>query len=123
MPVSTALWPPKWYGGDAIKQLAPPTWLLRKIKAMSPDQWTAFWPKYCEVYNAQLQQYDPWDVISMCEDFGEKTALLCWCGERHHCHRGLIAEWIQQGTGLYVPEYGQEEFPIDPEPGDQLGLF
>ena len=32
------------------------------------------------------------------------VALLCWCKKGGFCHRRLLARWLQEQTGVTIPE-------------------
>ena len=36
--------------------------------------------------------------------FGDDATLLCFEKAGEFCHRRLVAEWIEKGTGVEVPE-------------------
>jgi uncharacterized protein YeaO (DUF488 family) len=36
-------------------------------------------------------------------------ALLCYEKPRDPCHRRIVAEWLEKGNGISVPEFASEE--------------
>jgi hypothetical protein len=91
---------PKWYTGARYLPLAP-TWEMVKMKDMV---------KYTTMYIDILSKLIAEEVRAKLEG----SILLCWEKPGEFCHRRLVAQWIQDKTGLYVPEFGVD---------NQLTLF
>jgi hypothetical protein len=99
--VSIARFPPKWYTGTCYLPLAPPPALLK----------IGDWDEYrCRYHEEVLSVLDPDAVL---RDLGVDGAvhdiiLLCFEKERAHCHRGLVAAWLDETRGIRVSELGEE---------------
>lgn len=83
---------PKWYTGKRCLDLAPATWKLVREK----DEGI-----FRAAFLEQLEQLDAASVVS---SLGDDAILLCWEAPGKFCHRRVVAEWIEQETGLLVPE-------------------
>lgn len=91
-PVAISRGVPKWY--DGRRELASaPTWKMLKMVN----------EEYEECMTRQLELLDP---LEMAESLGEHAVLLCWEVPFKLCHRRRIAEWLEQATGLVIPEVG-----------------
>ena len=99
--VSIARFPPKWYTGARYLPLAPPAALLK----------IGDWDLYRRRYRDEvLSVLDPDEVL---RDLGldgsaHDILLLCFEKDRTHCHRGLVAVWLNETRGITVPELGEE---------------
>ena len=83
---------PKWFKGEAYQLLAP-TWAM--IKLENRDEYTC-------LYDEILKRLDAESVVNDLKD----SVILCWEKPGDFCHRYLVAKWIEEKTGLHVPEYG-----------------
>lgn len=99
--VSISRFPPKWYTGVRYFALAP------KPDMLNIADWAEFRLRYRDEV---LKTLDPDTVLRELGDLvpGHDIILLCFEKERTHCHRGLVAEWFLETTGLKVPEVGEE---------------
>lgn len=96
--VSIARFPPKWYTGRCYFPLAP------KPEMLQIGDWNEYKRRYRDEILAAL---NPDDVL---RDLGAEGAdcdivLLCFEKDRSHCHRGLVAEWLEGTKGIRVPEH------------------
>ena len=105
--VSIARFPPKWYTGARYLPLAPTAGMLKITD----------WDEYRLRYKDEiLSVLDPEEVL---RDLGANGSdhdilLLCFEKERAHCHRGLVAVWLQETWGIWVPELGDESVTLLP---------
>ena len=105
--VSIARFPPKWYTGSRYLPLAPSADMLKIVD----------WDEYRLRYHDEiLSVLDPDEVL---RDLGVNGSdhdilLLCFEKERTHCHRGLVAMWLQETRGIRVPELGDESVTLLP---------
>jgi len=95
--VSVCLYPPIDWSGIQFINLAPDkqTFFEKKAGQMTNEEYEK---RYKEEI---LSKLDPHKIYNMFKN----NVLLCWEGERTHCHRRLIAEWIQENVGIEVPEW------------------
>jgi len=108
--VSIAVGDPKY--GDKpdfkIDQLAP-TWKL--LNAFRNEMITE--EEYVAQFNEQLSVLNPKGTLEAikkaCGD--KEPVLLCHCGKQHFCHRHLVAEWLENGTGEKIEEFNYGETP------------
>lgn len=100
IPVSIARFPPKWYMGLAITDIAP-----------TPDMLRLSVSDYIIRYNGILNRYDP---ILLCKrledltnDLKSDIALLCFEKPEAFCHRHLLASWLNQHVSAFseITEY------------------
>jgi hypothetical protein len=97
--VSIARFPPRWYTGRRYFRLAPKPDMLK----------IGDWDEYKRRYREEiLSGLDPNEILRDLDVAvaGHDVILLCFEKERTHCHRGLVAEWFAETTGLEVPEVG-----------------
>jgi len=97
--VSIARFPPKWYTGRCYFPLAPTPAMLQ----------IGDWDEYRRHYHEEiLTPLDPDTVLRELgmEGTDHDIVLLCFEKDRSHCHRGLVAEWLEETKGIRVPEQG-----------------
>jgi len=58
---------------------------------------------YDAAFHQLLAALDPRDVW---ESLPRTAVLLCWEAPNVWCHRRLVAEWLERGLGVTVPEWG-----------------
>lgn len=100
VPISIALWPPKYYQGAAMSFLAPKRWMMQS--GVTREQ-------YIEGYRMEvLGHLAPESVIQSIGYLskGKDAALLCYEKPGDFCHRRLLADWMLEQTGLEIPEFG-----------------
>ncbi|MFH0901429.1 MAG: DUF488 family protein [Pseudomonadota bacterium] len=95
--VAISLTVPRGYTGRRYPALAPSRELLR---AWREDDLT--WVGYTEWY--QLTVLDNLRAMQVAADLDGKI-VVCWEWDRLHCHRRLVAEWLEAATGEQVPEW------------------
>ena len=82
-------------------KLAPPMYLVNHWKkgSITVEQYTE------EYYRVVLSKLNPQEVLDeIIRIFGDDATLLCFEKAGEFCHRRLVAEWIEKGTGVEVPE-------------------
>lgn len=58
-----------------------------------------------EYYRVVLSKLDPHEVLNeIVSLFGDDATLLCFEKAGEFCHRRIVADWIEKGTGVKVPE-------------------
>jgi DNA repair photolyase len=82
---------PTWYKGARYRLLAP-SWDLIQIK--DPELYKE------RYYREVLSKLDPLQVASDLEG----CILLCHEKDSTHCHRRIVAEWLEAALGIKVPE-------------------
>jgi len=106
--ISIARFPPKWYTGRCYFPLAP------KPEMLQIGDWDEYRRRYREEILAPL---DPDEILRKLgvEAADHDIVLLCFEKDRSHCHRRLVAEWLEETKGIRVPE-------LDNRPGIQSTL-
>jgi hypothetical protein len=99
--VSIARFPPKWYTGRCYFALAPAPAMLQ----------IGDWGEYVRRYREEI--LGPLDPDIVLEELtriagSDDIVLLCFEKDRTHCHRGIVAAWLEEMTGIRVPELGDE---------------
>lgn len=61
------------------------------------------WKKFTDAYWTKLQRLGADTVLSVLRD---GDVLLCWCGNYHECHRGVLAEFLRR-NGVEAVELSQ----------------
>lgn len=116
--VGVALFPPKWFYGTSLKQLAP-TYSIFNEKPFVKE-------RYAKRYRDEvLSKVDPYWVIQTLEQIGRgrDVALCCFEKPDEFCHRKLIAKWLRESTGIDVTEFGDDKKKPDKPQPRQLSLF
>lgn len=119
LPVSIALWKPRWYEGLEYKKIAPKAFMLKG--EYSQDEYIMFYQRFI---------LDKLKVDEVLEDLerlgdGKDIALLCYEKPGDFCHRHLFAEWLLKQTGWEIQEFkpkSSEQKRSDFE-GQQFELF
>lgn len=107
IPISIALYTPKWFSGITYSKLAPSAKLLNDFKNGKHAGDTNY---YTEVFNEQLSKLNPKECLEELDkltgdriSFSISTILLCY--EKHgFCHRHLVAKWLRK-EGIYCVEF------------------
>lgn len=100
-PLSIAGKAPDWYNGPQFKHLAPKYDFYKKYKdgVINELGYTQ------EYYDRVLDAYTPESLVrTLMYKFGNEITLLCYEKPGEFCHRRLVANFLQNGTGLVVPE-------------------
>lgn len=84
---------PKWYRGKRMIELAP-SWELVKAKIPETEYTRRYYLENLCKLHAKL----------IVEDLEDGAILLCWEKPGDFCHRRIVAEWIEEKTGIRVPE-------------------
>ncbi len=84
---------PGHFKGKTVLELAPQLWMLKLNEA-----------DFLQAYRERiLSKLSPQDVLEL---VGHDAILCCWEPFNVRCHRRLVAEWIEQGSGIVIPEFG-----------------
>ena len=116
-PIGIALFPPKWFLGTTLRQVAPTYSILKSSETEDI---------YIERYRREV--LGRLDVNRLLKDIelyskGKDVALCCFEKPDEFCHRHLLAEWLNEKFGLDIKEFvASEEVQPAPE-ATQLGLF
>lgn len=116
VPIGIALWPPRFFRGVSMSQVAPRRYMLN-------DQLTD--EEYTRMYrNDVLRLVDARAFVRQLEEAGHgmDVALCCFEKPGDFCHRHILAEWLTEQTGIEVREYGVSDKPEAPKP-EQASLF
>lgn len=106
MMIGITLYPPKWFYGPNLKEVAP-TYAIFNISD-APD----------EIYNARFRKevlakvnaqafYHKLQSMSN----GKDIALCCYEKPGDKCHRHLVGQWLEEQLGIKVIEFGSNEKP------------
>lgn len=115
IPVSVSQWPPKWYNGAGLKDVAPTPEILRAYNngEISEEGYTlryqeevldkldvdAFIRKLSEITGVKDPVHDPDKLIALC----------CFEKPGDFCHRHLLAEYLNKELGLNIREANKNE--------------
>ena len=96
-PIGIARFSPKYFYGNNLLTLAPRADML----SMEQD-------RYDREYKKILSQLNPHVIYKRIEEIaeGRDVALLCYEKFGEHCHRHLVAEWLNKELGLDITEFG-----------------
>lgn len=93
-----------------MKVLAPSWKLLKEYRSgiISEDQ-------YIERFMKKLSLLDPYKTVQALGRLtkGLEPLLLCHCSKSEFCHRHIVAEWLEQETGMIIEELGMGLTPRD----------
>ena len=99
IPISIALWKPRWYEGLEYQKIAPKAFMLRG--GYSQDEYEIFYKKYILDKISVEEVLKDLDALSN----GKDVAVLCYEKPVDFCHRHLFANWVLQETGLVIQEF------------------
>ena len=117
VPIGVALWPPRFFRGISMKQVAPRRYML-------DDRLTD--EEYIRMYrNAVLRLVDARSFIQDLEraSRGMDVALCCFEKPGDFCHRHILAKWLNEQTGIEVSEFGVAESKQETPKPEQQSLF
>lgn len=100
-PVGISGWTPNGYKGATYKKLAPKySWWKEWHDNNLSEEW--YTTKYNETVLATL---NPTVVATEIQSFGKDVVLLCFETPEKFCHRHIVAQWLNEKTGIKVQEY------------------
>lgn len=117
VPIGVALWPPRFFRGISMKQVAPRRYML-------DDRLTD--EEYIRMYrNDVLRLVDARSFIQDLEraSRGMDVALCCFEKPGDFCHRHILAKWLNEQTGIEVSEFGVAESRQETLKHEQQSLF
>ena len=90
---------PQWFEGKRLSTLAPEWDMVDSIKKGSLTE-----EQYTQKYLLLLKQrkIDPQKLIDTLPD---GAVLLCYESPGKFCHRRILAKWVEQYTGVTIPEW------------------
>lgn len=103
IPIAISLYPPKWFDGPALPQLAPKKYMLDD--SLSEEKYTELYVQ--NVLNI-LDIRMLGDTIGAMAS-GKDVALLCFEKPGDFCHRHIVSKWLKEKTGVDIVEYVFEE--------------
>ena len=110
--LSIAIYPPLDYSGAQYGPLTPDRQTFFAKKAGDIDE-KEYEKQYREKVLSKLNAHEIYKRY-------QQSVLLCWEPAGDFCHRRIVAAWIQEETGIEVPEWQ----PGDDDPKDfQTPLF
>ena len=101
IPIAITRFPPKWYEGATLKDIAPPIHLLNHYKEHYDKEY------YIDVFKREvLSNLSQKDIVyKIQKSFGAKdVVLLCYEKKGDFCHRHLVSQWLRDG-GFRCEEY------------------
>ena len=102
MSISISKKPPDYFSGEHLESLAP-TWdMIQRIKTGGGDQ-VEYTRRYLQLLKDR--NIDPQTVA----DLPDGTILLCYESPQDFCHRHLLAQWVENHTGVIIPEWKNEK--------------
>lgn len=117
VPIGVALWPPRFFRGISMKQVAPRRYML-------DDRLTD--EEYIRMYrNDVLRLVDARSFIQDLEraSRGMDVALCCFEKPGDFCHRHILAKWLNEQTGIEVSEFGVAESKQETPKPEQQSLL
>ena len=110
MVIGIALYPPRWYSGPSIREVAP-TYSILKMTHSDEE--------YTRRYKAEILA--PMNITAFIDKVrqitcGRDAALCCYEKPEEFCHRQLLAEHLR-AHGIEIEEF------VPKEPVKQLDLF
>jgi uncharacterized protein YeaO (DUF488 family) len=109
--ISISLFTPKWAKIDGyFRSLNPTEQLLREAKSGLISSEKAM-KKYRDEVLGKLSPIKVYEELrEMLNKSGKKDlALLCYEKPGEICHRRFVAEWLEAGNSISVPEYVIED--------------
>lgn len=99
--IGISLYPPRWFNGISLKQVAPTKSILFANGQTQED--------YTRRYRSEvLSQQDMQQFLKTVEQAsgGQDVALCCYEKPEDFCHRHILADWIKEKLGIEISEYG-----------------
>lgn len=99
--IGISLYPPRWFTGISLKQVAPTRSILFANGQTQED--------YTRRYRSEvLSQQDMQQFLKTVEQAsgGQDVALCCYEKPEDFCHRHILADWIREKLGIEISEYG-----------------
>lgn len=99
--IGISLYPPRWFNGISLKQVAPTRSILFANGQTQED--------YTRRYRSEvLSQQDMQQFLKTVEQAsgGQDVALCCYEKPEDFCHRHILADWIREKLGIEISEYG-----------------
>ena len=117
VPIGVALWPPRFFRGISMKQVAPRRYML-------DDRLPA--EEYIRMYRNDVIRLVA--ARSFIQDLerasrGMDVALCCFEKPGDFCHRHILAKWLNEQTGIEVSEFGVAESRQETLKPEQQSLF
>lgn len=83
---------------------------------------------YDKAFAKILSEFSPSEIVKQLGQRAflagkEKIVLLCYEKNRCECHRSVVGDWIEKGTGNTVKEVLWDSDKPKPKPAPQLALF
>lgn len=100
-PIAIVAKTPKFYNNKQYKELAPNYNIVMDYKngKISKSDYTTLY------YEQILSKFAPLILVqNLLNLFGNNITLLCYEKPGEFCHRRIVAQYIQHGTGLIIPE-------------------
>lgn len=114
--IGIALYPPKWFYGTTIRDVAPSYSILKETSSQE---------EYVNRFkNEILSKVDAKAFVEKLETIskGKDVVLCCYEKPDEFCHRHLVAEWLTANLGIEVTEFGVVKKSSEPQV-EQLSLF
>lgn len=89
---------PKGWKGPRMMDLCPP-WNMIKNHGLSQAEWEKW-------YRENILVWIDFDELMLMIN---NKVLLCWEKPGQFCHRRIVAKWIEENTGVEVPEWQAED--------------
>ncbi len=99
--IGISLYPPRWFNGISLKQVAPTKSILFANGQTQED--------YTRRYRSEvLSRQDMQKFLKTVEQAsgGQDVALCCYEKPEDFCHRHILADWIKEKLGIEISEYG-----------------
>ncbi|MBE6244247.1 MAG: DUF488 domain-containing protein [Bacteroidales bacterium] len=115
LPISVALYPPKWFMGYKFTSLAPTRFML--CGDCSREEYIRMYAKILDKAGAER-------IVKAVEKVAgsRDVAFLCFEKPGDFCHRHLLADYLNKKLNLGVTEYGVT-VKRENEDDSQLSLF
>lgn len=102
--IGISLYPPKWFYGNSLKQVAPTKGILF-AKDQTEEEYTKRYREEVLAHQDMEQFLDAVKTVSG----GKDVALCCYEKPEDFCHRHILADWIKEKTGIDIEEFGYTE--------------
>jgi len=92
---------PDWFNGYTLPKLAPTMGMVSKIKD-GGNNYNA--EDYTKDYIELLEERGI-DAEELVNSLPNEAMLLCYESPGDFCHRHVLTKWIQEQTGVIIPEW------------------
>lgn len=122
-PVRTSVDAPWWPLKYDLEHKCPLVYPGELRRIGDPDEFTPLYRAVLDEHAGEIAE----ELAAIAGTTGKRPVLLCfenlWKGDGTWCHRRTLAEWLEERTGLVVPELSVPKPPRVAKAIPEMSLF